>query len=290
MCEFPLMLMQHENPNPELQLHKNYEFLSRVIAFSFLGLEPNDCLSIGYFMANRENYCFMDISCCFIEDIGVELLISQLKQIRTSQRKLSISFGGNILTCNSMNLIGRYLCPLLPGILLLDNCWRPAVTDIRKALKYLLEGLSRSSCFQLGLENCSLTAEHVYYLVLLMTCCSSIDILVLSQNNIGSCMPLIAAALKQNSTLTILIMENCGIGDEELLLLGEALCTFSSGLRVANNPFTSSGLTRFLRKVLNCNLELALLDLDSSLINRLTGAQNLLIPCSCVYSTSQATH
>ena len=278
MCEFPLMLTQHEFLDPELQLDKRYEFLSRVIAFSFLGLEPSDCLSIGYFMANRENHCFMDISCCFIEDIGVELLISQLKQTRTSsQRKLSISFGGNSLTCNSMNLIGRYLCPLLPGILLLDSCWHPAVTDIRKALKYLLEGLSRSSCFQLGLENCSLTAEHVYYLVLLMTCCSSIEILVLSQNNIGSCMPLIAAALKQNSTLTTLIMDNCGIGDEELLPLGEALCTFSSGLRVAYNPFTSSGLTRFLRKVLSCNLELALLDLDSSLISGLTEAQNLLI-------------
>ena len=270
MCRFPLML-NSTLETMETTFQVNFHFkgeddhMLHSISFSGLGLDPMDCSSIGYFMANRENYdCFVDLSSCDISDIGVELLISQLKPVRSSQHNLGITFETNLLTWNAMRLIGEVLIPLV-STLLLCRCWHPAVSDIKKSLKYLLEGLSRSSCASLSLDLCSLTAEHVYYLVMLITCCSSIKVLGLSDNNIGSCMLLITGALKDNSTLAILVLNRCNIGDEELLLLGEALqtCKRLIWLSTSSNPFSSLTLSHFLRKITNS--ELLVLSLHRSL-------------------------
>ena len=247
------------------------------ISFSSLGLEPMDCLSIGYFMANRnlKDHCTVDMSCCGVGETEIEALISQFKPVKSSQHKHGVNFACNHLTSNAMKLIGEVLVPLV-SVLLLHNCWNPAAIDIKTALKYLLEGLSRSSCrcLVLGLDSCHLTTEHVYHLVLLISCCSSIYGLNLSDNNIGGSiyMPLIATALKHNSTLAVLTLENCNIGDQELLLIGEALQTSKLGrLDICSNPFSSTALTHFLQKMCDSDSELGELEVHHPLIETQIG-------------------
>ena len=259
ICEFPLSERQSRGAKHEQKYIDNLmDDAPLQISFSRLGLEPMDCLSIGYFMANRKrDSCIVNISCCGVGDIEVEVLISQLKQVKSSQHKPGVLFVNNLLTSNAMKLIGEVLIPLVSH-LSLSGCWHPAVIDIRRAFKYLLEGLSRSSCSILGLDRCCLTTEHVYHLVLLISCYSSIEGLDLSYNNIGSSiyMSLIAAALKHNSTLTVLTLDDCNVGDKELLLIGEALQTSKlATLCICSNPFSTSALTQFLQMMYDSELQ-----------------------------------
>lgn len=50
-----------------------------MICFSHLGLQPSDCLSVGYLIANQ-SCCAIDLTNCFIGDAGFEALMNYLKQ------------------------------------------------------------------------------------------------------------------------------------------------------------------------------------------------------------------
>lgn len=124
-------------------------------------------------------------------------------------------------------------------------CWPPAQAAMY--LKCLIEGFSRrSTLISLNLST-TLTDEHIHYLVLLITACPLLNI-QLNSNNIGRSMPLIAEALRWNTFLGIVSLDNCNIADRGLVALGFRTrdCTLQH-LTVPGNPFTSSAVKLFLR-------------------------------------------
>lgn len=142
-------------------------------------------------------------------------------------------------------------------VLYLGYNWHRSLTDINLALKYLIEGLSHNaSCKQLILSNNSISAKHVYYLVLLLAFCKNVQVLSFSSNNITKGFFLISAALKYLASTRRLFLESCSICDKQLLELGRAI-QFVTPLQVLAlnaNPFTSTGFSNFLKCLLPATL------------------------------------
>ncbi len=220
---------------------------SMEISFQSLGLEPTDCLSIGYFMAHQ-SYCTLDLSYCSIGDVGLEALMTQLRQraetstVSCTDRELHIT--GNTITSQSMKLVSAVLqTPILSEIHFFA-CWLP--TQVATNLTYLIEGLSRrSTSFSVALPE-TVTSEHVHYLVLLLTTCR-LKSFRLYNSNVREGMPLIAEALKQTTSVVRVAMVNfCNIGDRGLIDLGQKARTSVTQLAVPWNPFSSSAVKKFL--------------------------------------------
>ena len=95
--------------------------------------------------------------------------------------------------------------------------------NIFKALSYLIEGLSRSVAFDiLGIGLNKITAEHKFYLLLLILFSKSLLILTLTKNNLRGSMPLIAPGLS-HSNLKYIHLNDCSLDDNDIICLGRAL-------------------------------------------------------------------
>ncbi len=173
---------------------------SMEISFDSLGLEPTDCLSIGYFMAHQSS-CILDLTYCSIGDVGLEALMTQLRHIaETSTISCTnhrLILHGNTFTSRGMKLVSTVIqTPLLSGISF-HYCWLP--TQVATNLTYLIEGLSRrSTSFGVGLPD-TVTSDHIHYLVLLLTTCR-LQLFQLETSNVTEGMPFIAEALKQTTS------------------------------------------------------------------------------------------
>ena len=248
-------LSQHVDlpANPEAMETLNGSVES-IISFHSLRLEPTDCLSIGYFFASKQLdiVCHLDFSHCSIHDVGIELLMRELQQANHHQE------GGvfiNLTWCevshDGMKSISEVLRSPASAIfgLALIGCWKPQITNIRQALKYLTEGLSRNtSCKELSLHECYIDYTHIYHLVV-MIAFSKLKVLDLHSNpNLKVAIPLLAGVLKYNTSLVDLHLRTCGITDKYLTCLGKALKTNSTldGLALNDNPFSSAALEEFL--------------------------------------------
>ena len=227
-----------------------------VLSFDYLGLDALDCLSIGYFIHKKcvvsKNLKVVQISLgnCCIGDTEIEILLKHIRQVPSSGLIVMLFLEDNTMSHRVIKLISDALIQtsFIPG-LYLNKCLHPAVTDIKSALRYLIEWVSRNSPrFALSLGECSLGPAHAYHLALLAEVCN-INRLDLSWNNIRSAIPFIAEAIKHNRTIKELELNACYISDRDLLVLGEALQQndILTNLFIANNPFSSNALTSFLK-------------------------------------------
>lgn len=82
------------------------------ISLAHLTLEPNDCLSIGYFIAYHR-FSAIVLDGCSIDDAGVEALMTQLKQSAEvqahSHSMRTLGFCGDQSICHSMRSISKVL-------------------------------------------------------------------------------------------------------------------------------------------------------------------------------------
>ena len=255
--------------SPKLnEFFPNFVFIS----FFHLGLDPMDCLSLGYFLANKclQESLFVDLMHCHIGDIGTEVLVKQLKQLNIKPPRvppLWIELSCNSLTQTGMKFVSEVLgqSSLIRALLLAD-CWKVGMTiqDRHQGLEHLIKGLSQSSCKLLTLRHNSLSEEHVQQI---MISCHHLTYFNMSDNVIENPPVKIAEVLKHNTSLKLMFMRNCNITDEVLLLLGKALQSNKSleQLDVKNNPFSSSAITKFLELFINSDSGLTTLQFSHTL-------------------------
>ena len=226
------------------------------ISFVCLGLDAVDCLSIGYFIhkkcvvSKNLKEVWVDLGNCCIGDTEIEILIKHIGQVPSSGPKVGLSLQNNTTSHRVIKSISDTLIQTsVIQALTLSGCLHPALTDIKSALKYVTEAVSRNTSlarFEIGC--CSLGSAHAYHLALLAAVCNT-EYLELSSNNIRSAIPFIAEAIKHNRAIKELHLRGCSISDSELLVLGEALQQNNTitELYVVCNPFSSNALTLFLK-------------------------------------------
>ena len=236
------------------------------ISFYELGLDAVDCLSIGYFIFNKclvsKKALTVDLSHCHIGDTEVEILIKNIRKVPSNKPGVEIELNHNTVSHETITALSDTLIQTsaLQGIHL-DGCLHPATTDIKSALKYLIEGVSRNTSLKtLGIAHCSLGPAHAYHLALLAAVCNTKS-LGLSVNNIRSAIPFIAEAIKHNRAIDDLCLKQCYIRDRELILLGEGLQQNDKlrFLLITDNLFTSSALSQFLDGLVGTNSRLHIL-------------------------------
>ena len=130
----------------------------------------------------------------------------------------------------------------------LCNCFEPSIVSICFALKFLIEGLSKSSsCGFIDLSANSFDSSHIYYIILLLRACPQIYLLELRDNHLSGTMSLFSRAIAL-TTLQSLDLSNCNIHDHDLIILGRGICTTQlHSLSILCNPFTDKGLSIFLK-------------------------------------------
>ncbi len=237
-----------------------------VISFRALGLDPGDCLSVGYFMAHHSS-CAVDLSSCLISESGVEVLLQQLKTSPVSDPPSAffLQLDHNLLTSRSMKLVSTAVqAPSRLRTLSIIGSWKPS--QVATNLTHLIQGLCRrSSSIAVSIACCNITSEHVHLLVLLITTCHHIRLLGLSHNDIGGGMKFIAKALELNTAMETLLLDGCNIGDDSLMELAKVLEGHSSivGVSLTINPFSSRALVSFLKSQFQSRLQY--LELERSL-------------------------
>ena len=139
-----------------------------LISFCHLGLDAVDCLSIGYFIFNKclvsKKPLAVDFAYCHIGDTEVEILIKHIRKVPSNKPRVEIWLSHNTVRHGAITALSNTLIQpsALRGILL-DDCLHPATTDIKSALKYLTEGVSRNTSLKtLGIGGCSLGPAHAY--------------------------------------------------------------------------------------------------------------------------------
>ena len=238
------------------------------LPFSHMTLLPSDMLSIGRFTrlycdkyANSQLYgLLLDLSYCSIGDPELKALAIDLsKKIYRSLTTVTLSLHGvsqNNSTAMSIKKLieGRtYLAGL--GVSMVP--WsQPSESEF--FLKRIIEGLSNNStCDSLILSDFSLNASHIHSLTLLLVSATNVTALYLTNNDFSQGMPLFSRALRYSS-ITILELSRCNIDDPALLSLRENLCeplNSVSFLGIEDNPFTSAGLTEFLKPLAKSRLQ-----------------------------------
>lgn len=238
------------------------------LSFDGLHLSPTDCLSIGCFLRHttigRELTPILTV--CNISDVGFKMIIRQVIVKRTPRNNTTLN-----LTFNTNPISHRALECIRGGLgkrklrIHFTSCWNPQMTrhsNLFTALKYLIEGLSRSSaCIGISLGDDRITAKHKYYLVLLILCSKSLKSLTLAQNDLRGAMLLLGTAVN-HSSLDFLEVSECCLGNQDLIHLGETLKnnTKVKFLHIRENYFSSDIFTKFLTVLcdsnsLVCNLE-----------------------------------
>ncbi len=172
----------------------------------------------------------------------------QLKQsaetstLSRSTRRLVLD-GNKITSSHCMKMVGDVLQTHLLTEITFVDCWPP--TQVGRNLTYLIEGLSRRST-SIVLSLAGVTSAHTHYLILLITRCP-LSVLGLIRTNVGEGFSLLAEAVKQTTTLEMLQLHYCNIGNRELIHLGQKARTSVRKLLIVPHPFTSSVVKRFLQ-------------------------------------------
>ena len=250
--------------------------LKQMISFDFLGLDAVDCLSIGYFIhkkcvgSKNLNSLWMHLGHCYIGDTEIEILLKHIRQVPSSGPKICLNLLENTMSHTAIKSISDTLIQTsVIECLFLQGCLHPAVTDIKSALKYLIEGVSRhTSLVCLSIGHCSLGSAYAYHLALFAAVCNT-EQLILSLNNIRSAIPFIAEGIKYNRAIKGLELVACYISDSDLLILGEALQKNDTltELNIGRNPFSSNALTLFLKGFIGTNSRLCTVDVLCHLLS-----------------------
>ena len=231
------------------------------LVLKFLPLNPIDCLSLGYYLCTKScmpapcrQYLSFDLHGCSIDHIGLRVLFTELKKNIHEQTQTSVLLVLSFNTIHHESL--PYLKQLLEGQsnvagLGLCQCFNPAIVDLCYVLKCLIEGLSNnSSCRSINLSANCFQSFHVFYFLLMLRACPQLIYLDLKRFDLDLCilMSLFSSAV-QFSNLQCLDLSLCRITDQVLALLGRAVTNHPSlfMLNMYHNPFTSEGLSVFLR-------------------------------------------
>ena len=232
------------------------------VSFSGLGLDPMDCISLGYFFTSKhlDKVCGIGLETCRVGDTGIEVLIKELSKgyMPKEAKGIVLMLTGSDCSHLGVKCISETMsqAPILWG---LSFCgWIRHGVDVTASLTYLIEGLCRKStrCRCICLQGC-VSYNHTYYLILLIAF-GNLQTLDLTNSDIGSSsvMSLLGQSLKLSRTLMELIMNNCNISDGGLQHLGSALQDNESitCLCIANNPFSSKAFSSFLEKFCTANI------------------------------------
>ena len=245
--------------------------ISPRVTFSGLTLDPMDCISLGYFFANKQldKVCELELADSHVGDIGIEVFMKELSRGCMSKESMGIEVGLSGVDCShrGVKCISETMSqtPILQGLHFAN--WILYEVDAAAALKYLIEGLSRSSARskRIVLYLC-VSYKHTYHLALLIAF-GKLQCLDLSYNDIGrpSAMSLLAQSLKHNRTLVALILNDCKINDGGLQQLGSTLQDHETiiVLSIADNPFSSEALIFFLEILCSVHSRLQILQLES---------------------------
>ena len=241
------------------------------ISFQALGLDPTDCMSIGYFFANKQLHtiCIVELCYCRVGDIGIEVFMKELSQGRMHKDAMGIELvlAGNDCSHCGLKCISEAMsqAQMLWGLLFTG--WIVYGLDAAAPLAYLVEGLCRRSTGfkHIILDEC-VTYKHTYHLILLIVF-GNLQCLDLSCNDISNSlvMSLLVQSLKHSRTLEEFGMSGCNINDDGLQHLGTALQDNKTltQLNISNNPFSSKALTYFLAKLFTTQSRLQILRLGS---------------------------
>jgi len=159
------------------------------VSFTGLGLDPMDCMSIGYFFANKQldKICEVGLDRCRVGDIGVEVFMQELSRgCRAKEAKgIELYLTGKDCSHLGVKCISEIMShtPILHGLCFVG--WIRHRVDATRSLKYLVEGLCRRSAkIELLAVHKSVNYQHVYHIVLLIAF-SSLQALDLTNNDIG---------------------------------------------------------------------------------------------------------
>ena len=218
-------------------------------------------LHIGYFLANIS--CLAGTICvdifdpyklhAFSANLFAYCLLQAAKGKQLNNLKIALNVGSEVEE-GAVAVIAKLISKtsLVSGLRI---GWCSSKTGSCYALKSLIAAaIVSSSLKELYFREGLLTKQHVWYLILLMSCSKHLKVLHLSENDIGVGVSLLALLLKQKrNTLTHLKLSACGIGPSQLRCLRKSLKTNSTleYLDISFNPFSFCDLIRFLKTILN---------------------------------------
>ena len=191
-------------------------------------------LHIGYFLANITS---LDIKICV--DLGANKLhtfsaglfaqcLLQSAEKKAQLLKIDLNLGKEVEK-GAVAVIARLIheTSLFSGLRL---GWCHPERNSGRVLSCLIESILVSKSLKsLYFRDDLLTKQHVWYLILLISCSRHLKLLHLARNyHIGIGVSLLAIPLKQNNTLKHLNLSDCGVGPSQLRCLQESLTTNST--------------------------------------------------------------
>ena len=228
---------------------------SPVMTFMELHLTPNDCLSLGRFIRHTKIDHFMTmLAGCNIRDAAFRTLMHQIiiKEQMQYNPYTYICLDSNPITHKSFEFLREGLGNRRLS-LQVNACFRSYLhpnthVNIFRALSCLTEGLTRSvGVNSLAISQNKISAEHKFYLLLLIVFSKSLDVLRLGGNNLRGSMPLLAPALN-HSNLKVLGLAVCNLDDNDIICLGKALQKNSKliSLTINGNIISSHAFSELL--------------------------------------------
>ena len=228
--------------------------------FSMLYLSPTDCLSIGCFLRHTKiNNVMPMLFTCNINDVAFKMLVLPvIKKQWQYNPCITIILDENPITHKGFEFLreglGSRRLTLSVGGCLHSRCHPHTHVNIFKALANLIECVSRTFSPEFGLVISSneITAEHKFYLLLLILYSKSLKSLHLNVNNLRGCMPLLAPALN-HSNLRRLGLAGCYLDDNDVICLGKA---FQKNLtlrflNILENKISPHAFSEFLLAIQN---------------------------------------
>ena len=248
----------------------------KYLSLSGVALTPLDCLSLAHYirakLVRKETFNLMvHLDCCSIQDVGMQLLLTEMTKGITECTQATVGLSLTHSQFGKESLLS--LKDLLKGqinvdLIILANCFDPAIVDLGYALKCIIEGLANKSMRRcVDLSKNSFDASHIFHIILLLLTCSEGTFMVFSfcsEVHVNS-FSLFSRAVALSS-LRYLSLGGSSISDAELDILGENLqenhCL--TALAMSHNKFTLPGFHKFLRWFKsNPNSQLCVLLVDS---------------------------
>jgi len=170
------------------------------------------------------------------------------------QKSLHFYLGGNRISHHCTKVICQSILKLpYNSLVLLDLqfSWEPSHTDIRAALKAIVEAtcsLSPPCISGINLSGDAITPDMVWHLVLMATTGKYLKFISLDQNQLGVSIQLLAGALEFSTTIDQMIVSSCCIDSSGVAALGRCLQRNSKlcSLDISFNSYSAESLTEFL--------------------------------------------
>ena len=234
----------------KVKFFKNKRPRQADITFSIMYLNPTDCLSLGYFVRHASNQdkpiaVYLNLSVALLTVTEIKALAQELsKPAQSHNVSLDIRCIPDATRNSSLHAISTMFNAksCLEGL----NIDMVNVEDIQLAMKYIVEACARSHCRHLGVGYCPSSVIHHFLLLLTCEQMESLNLYGLFFNL--EVMMLFSEAMKY-SKLKMLELHSCGINDETLMVLGDAVCHKLYplvSLDIEQNSYTDNGLARFI--------------------------------------------